>query len=260
MGRESSIGPAMAEPSGCSRGGAAGAARAAVRALGPVAARGGAGAEAAPRRPRAPPAARQARHRPDEPDIHLGHTVVLRKLRDFQDAGHTVVLIVGDFTARVGDPSGRSAAAPDAERRGDRGERPHLPGAGPADPRPPQHLEVRHNSEWLDMPMADMLALARTTTVGQAARARRLRQAAGRRSADLDARADLPAARRLRLGGGRAPISSSAAPTRPSTCSSVATSSAPMAQPEQAILTMPLAGRASTASRRCPSRSATRSA
>src|SRR3954471_999476 len=49
---------------------------------------------------------------PTAPDIHLGHTVVLQKLREFQDAGHTVVLIVGDFTARVGDPSGRTATRP----------------------------------------------------------------------------------------------------------------------------------------------------
>src|SRR5436305_15306233 len=49
---------------------------------------------------------------PTAADIHLGHTVVLRKLREFQDAGHTVVLIIGDYTARVGDPSGRCAARP----------------------------------------------------------------------------------------------------------------------------------------------------
>src|SRR5947209_7980452 len=49
---------------------------------------------------------------PTAPDIHLGHTVVLQKLREFQDLGHTVVLIVGDYTARVGDPSGRSATRP----------------------------------------------------------------------------------------------------------------------------------------------------
>src|SRR6476619_7647936 len=49
---------------------------------------------------------------PTAPDIHLGHTVVLQKLREFQDAGHTVVLIIGDYTARVGDPSGRSATRP----------------------------------------------------------------------------------------------------------------------------------------------------
>src|ERR671928_1469000 len=49
---------------------------------------------------------------PTAPDIHLGHTVVLQKLREFQDLGHRVVLIVGDYTARVGDPSGRSSARP----------------------------------------------------------------------------------------------------------------------------------------------------
>src|SRR4051794_29306790 len=49
---------------------------------------------------------------PTAPDIHLGHTVVLQKLREFQDRGHRVVLIVGDYTARVGDPSGRSSTRP----------------------------------------------------------------------------------------------------------------------------------------------------
>ena len=49
---------------------------------------------------------------PTAPDIHLGHAVVLRKLREFQDAGHLVLLIVGDYTARVGDPSGRSSQRP----------------------------------------------------------------------------------------------------------------------------------------------------
>ena len=49
---------------------------------------------------------------PTASDIHLGFTVVLRKLRQFQDLGHVAVLIIGDFTARVGDPSGRSATRP----------------------------------------------------------------------------------------------------------------------------------------------------
>ncbi len=49
---------------------------------------------------------------PSRPDLHLGHAVVLRKLRQFQDLGHTVVLIIGDFTARIGDPSGRSKTRP----------------------------------------------------------------------------------------------------------------------------------------------------
>ena len=45
---------------------------------------------------------------PTSPDIHLGHTIVLRKMRDFQDLGHEVILIIGDFTALIGDPSGRN--------------------------------------------------------------------------------------------------------------------------------------------------------
>ena len=49
---------------------------------------------------------------PTAADLHLGHTVVLQKLREFQDRGHVVVLIVGDYTARVGDPSGRSSIRP----------------------------------------------------------------------------------------------------------------------------------------------------
>ena len=60
---------------------------------------------------------------PTAPDIHLGHTVVLRKLREFQDLGHLVVLIIGDYTARVGDPSGRTATRPVLDARGDRRER-----------------------------------------------------------------------------------------------------------------------------------------
>src|SRR3954469_18549268 len=54
---------------------------------------------------------------PTAPDIHLGHTVVLRKLREFQDLGHTVVLIIGDYTGRVGDPSGRSQLRPQLDPR-----------------------------------------------------------------------------------------------------------------------------------------------
>src|SRR5512140_836853 len=49
---------------------------------------------------------------PSAPDLHLGHTVPLRKLRSLQDLGHTVVFIIGDFTARIGDPSGRSETRP----------------------------------------------------------------------------------------------------------------------------------------------------
>src|ERR671935_1731931 len=105
---------------------------------------------------------------PTAPDIHLGHTVVLSKLREFQDMGHRVVLIVGDYTARVGDPSGRSATRPvlsgeeiDANARTYQEQAFHVLRDDP------ELLEVRFNSEWLDMDMEELFRLARTTTVAQ---------------------------------------------------------------------------------------------
>jgi tyrosyl-tRNA synthetase len=104
---------------------------------------------------------------PTAADIHLGHTVVLQKLREFQDAGHTVVLIIGDYTARVGDPSGRSITRPVLS--GEEIEahaRTYVEQASKVllgDER----LEVRFNSEWLDMPMEDLFRLVRNVTVAQ---------------------------------------------------------------------------------------------
>src|SRR5881397_987077 len=105
---------------------------------------------------------------PTSADIHLGHTVVLGKLREFQDAGHRVVLIIGDATARVGDPSGRSKARPFVSGEEiDANARTYQQQAMKVLRDEPELLEVRHNSEWLDMPMEDFLRLARTTTVAQ---------------------------------------------------------------------------------------------
>jgi tyrosyl-tRNA synthetase len=105
---------------------------------------------------------------PTAPDIHLGHVVVLRKLREFQDAGHLVVLIVGDYTARVGDPSGRSTLRPmlsaeeiDANAATFQAQALKVLDADP------QRLEVRRNGEWLDMAMSELLALVATTTAAQ---------------------------------------------------------------------------------------------
>jgi tyrosyl-tRNA synthetase len=103
---------------------------------------------------------------PTVPDIHLGHTVVLRKLREFQDLGHVVVLIVGDYTARVGDPSGRSALRPMLEGEEiDRNARTFQEQAFKV--LDPERTEVRRNSEWLDMSMEELFRLARTATVAQ---------------------------------------------------------------------------------------------
>lgn len=105
---------------------------------------------------------------PTAPDIHLGHAVVLGKLREFQDLGHRVVLIIGDYTARVGDPSGRSALRPlltPAEIENNAVTYQQQAVSVLSDD--PTRLEIRRNGEWLDMPLSDVLALARTTTVAQ---------------------------------------------------------------------------------------------
>jgi tyrosyl-tRNA synthetase len=103
---------------------------------------------------------------PTAADIHLGHTVVLNKLREFQDAGHTVVLIIGDYTARVGDPSGRSSLRPvlSAEQIDANADTYQRQAFKVLDP---ERVEVRRNGEWLDMPMEDLFRLARTSTVAQ---------------------------------------------------------------------------------------------
>ena len=72
---------------------------------------------------------------PTAPDIHLGHTVVLNKLRQAQDLGHQVIFLIGDFTSMIGDPSGRNATRPPLTRERDRGEREDLPCAGLEGPR-----------------------------------------------------------------------------------------------------------------------------
>jgi tyrosyl-tRNA synthetase len=103
---------------------------------------------------------------PTAPDIHLGHTVVLRKLREFQDLGHTVVLIVGDYTARVGDPSGRSTMRPVLEPDEiDRNAETFKEQAFKV--LDADRTEVRRNGEWLDMPVEDLFRLARNSTVAQ---------------------------------------------------------------------------------------------
>jgi tyrosyl-tRNA synthetase len=103
---------------------------------------------------------------PTAPDIHLGHTVVLNKLREFQDLGHTVVLIIGDYTGRVGDPSGRSSTRPqlsgeEIDANAQTYQEQALKILDPA------RTEVRRNGEWLDMPAEDLFRLARTSTVAQ---------------------------------------------------------------------------------------------
>lgn len=106
---------------------------------------------------------------PTAPDIHLGHTVVLRKMRQFQDLGHTAVLIIGDYTARIGDPSGRDTTRPvltEAEIAAN--AETYLDQAGRILDMSEQKLEVRRNSEWLSkLSFADVLRLTGMVTVQQ---------------------------------------------------------------------------------------------
>jgi len=106
---------------------------------------------------------------PTAPDIHLGHTVVLRKLRQFQDLGHKAVLIIGDYTARIGDPTGRDTTRPvldEAEIKAN--AETYVTQAGKVLDTSPQRFELRYNSEWLGrLTFADVLRLTGFFTVQQ---------------------------------------------------------------------------------------------
>jgi tyrosyl-tRNA synthetase len=103
---------------------------------------------------------------PSTADIHLGHVVVLTKLAQFQAAGHTVVLIIGDFTALVGDPSGRDTTRPvlTSEQIEDNAATYQEQAFKVLDR---DRTEVRRNSEWLDMPARDLFTLLGRTTVAR---------------------------------------------------------------------------------------------
>ncbi len=107
---------------------------------------------------------------PTGADIHLGHSIPVRKLRAFQDAGHTAVLIIGDFTARIGDPTGKSEVrkqlTPEQVREN---AKTYLEQVRPIlDFDTPGRLEIRYNSEWLSkLDLANILELLATMTVGQ---------------------------------------------------------------------------------------------
>ena len=107
---------------------------------------------------------------PTGADIHLGHSIPMRKLRAFQDAGHTAVLIIGDFTARIGDPSGKSETRRQLTKEEvEQNAQNYLEQVRPIlDFDTPGRLEVRYNSEWLDkLDLGQILELLSTMTVGQ---------------------------------------------------------------------------------------------
>ncbi len=107
---------------------------------------------------------------PTGSEIHLGHSTLVRKLRAFQDAGHTAILLIGDFTARIGDPTDRAEVRKQLSEADVKANaetyieqiRPIL------DFETPGRLEIRYNSEWLsDIDLDKMLSLLRTMTLGQ---------------------------------------------------------------------------------------------
>ncbi|GAX38199.1 tyrosyl tRNA synthetase [Nodularia sp. NIES-3585] len=107
---------------------------------------------------------------PTGSDIHLGHSIPVRKLRAFQDAGHTAVLIIGDFTARIGDPTGKSEVRRQlTEADVAQNAQTYLEQVRPIlDFDTPGRLEVRYNSQWLSqLDLGKILELLSTMTVGQ---------------------------------------------------------------------------------------------
>jgi tyrosyl-tRNA synthetase len=104
---------------------------------------------------------------PSRPDLHLGHTVVLRKMRQFQDLGHQAILIVGDFTGMIGDPSGKSATRPALTLQETREHgRTYFEQASKV--LDAQRLKIVYNSEWLGkMTFEDVIRLAGKYTVAR---------------------------------------------------------------------------------------------
>ena len=106
---------------------------------------------------------------PTSPDIHLGHTVVLRKMRQFQDLGHKAVLIIGDYTALIGDPSGQNTTRPVlSSKQIEKNAKTYFQQAGKILDTSEDKLEVRYNSEWLaELNLADIIKLTSNMTVAR---------------------------------------------------------------------------------------------
>ena len=106
---------------------------------------------------------------PTSPDIHLGHTVVLRKMRQFQDMGHKAVLIIGDYTARIGDPTGQNTTRPMlSPEQIEQNAQTYFEQAGHILDTSEDKLEVRYNSEWLSgLTLVDLIKLTSTMTVAR---------------------------------------------------------------------------------------------
>ncbi len=106
---------------------------------------------------------------PTSPDIHLGHTVVLRKMRQFQDLGHKAVLIIGDYTAQIGDPSGQNTTRPMlSNEQIEQNAKTYFEQAGKILDTSEDKLEIRYNSEWLEkLTAVEIIQLVAKKTVAQ---------------------------------------------------------------------------------------------
>jgi len=106
---------------------------------------------------------------PTSADIHLGHTIVLRKMRQFQDLAHKAVLIIGDYTARIGDPSGQDTTRPMlSPQQIEENAKTYFEQAGKILDTSQEKLEIRYNSEWLsELKLADLIKLTSSMTVAR---------------------------------------------------------------------------------------------
>ncbi len=104
---------------------------------------------------------------PTAPDLHLGHAIVLSKMKDFQDLGHEVIFLIGDFTSRIGDPSGRSKTRPPlSDKEIERNMKTYFEQVGKI--LDPKKITIRYNSEWLSkLSMEDLVKLASKVTVAR---------------------------------------------------------------------------------------------
>jgi tyrosyl-tRNA synthetase len=106
---------------------------------------------------------------PTSPDIHLGHTVVLRKMRQFQDLGHKAVLIIGDYTARIGDPTGQNTTRPMlSPEQIEQNAKTYFEQASKILDTSPENLEIKYNGEWFEkLTLMDLIQIAAKKTIAQ---------------------------------------------------------------------------------------------
>jgi tyrosyl-tRNA synthetase len=154
---------------------------------------------------------------PTAPDLHLGHTVLLNKMRQFQDLGHQVIFLIGDFTGMIGDPTGKNVTRKPLTREDvEANARTYADQVFKVLDR--ERTEVRFNSEWFgQMSAADMIKLAGSTRLRACSNATTLPSAMPRSSRSRSTNSSTRWCRATTRWRSRR-MSSSAAPTRSSTC------------------------------------------